>query len=64
MNQLHDQSDVNAETLKKMERAFDEFHSAIMQLKKEQRDIIAEINKRIDQKKVQDIHSLLHQSQS
>lgn len=50
------------ETLAKMEQAFAEFHTAILQLQKEQHDVIAEIQKRIDQKKIQDIHSLLQQS--
>jgi hypothetical protein len=50
------------ETLRKMQESFNEFHRAILELKRQQHDVISQIRKRIDQKKIQDIHSLLSET--
>jgi len=49
------------EQLEHMVQAFDEFHSTIVDLKKQQQDVAKHIRAQIDQKKIDQIHSLLKQ---
>lgn len=63
MENLQQKSLSHEEVMNQMQKAFDEFHAAISRLQKEQQDVISAIQKRIDQKKIEDIHTLLQQSQ-
>lgn len=45
--------------LDQMVNAFEEFHAIVVQLKKEQKDVENHIRTKIDQKKIDQIHSLL-----
>lgn len=45
--------------LKQMVEAFDEFHATVVELKKQQQDVAKHIRSQIDQKKIDQIHSLL-----
>jgi Sec-independent protein translocase protein TatA len=47
------------EALKKMEKAFEKFHSEMNNIKLEQKEIAHEIRKRIDQEKIDQIRNTL-----
>ena len=45
--------------LDQMVKAFDEFHATVIQLKKQQQDVVKHIHTQIDQKKIDQIHTIL-----
>ncbi len=45
--------------INQMVNAFNEFHKTIVELKREQQDVVKHIHAQIDQKKIDQIHELL-----
>lgn len=47
------------EIMERMNTAFHEFHAAIQELQHKQEDVISHIRKQIEQRKIDEIHTLL-----
>jgi flagellar hook-associated protein FlgK len=59
--QQNDEQKALRAQLDHMVQAFNEFHQTVVELKKQQQDVVAHIHTQVDQKKIEQIQNLLKQ---